>query len=129
MLFLISNHKSYLIISGKAFHIIYCTDSKRILNLFAGRLLYVNEYLKSFPCLTVALYVSVFALVHRLAFWTSSQLSSASMSNPPLFLAPPHKKGGLQRNPPILIRQSHSENSNQPVQSSISQFHQVKHLR
>lgn len=33
MLFLISNHKSYLIISGKAFHIIYCTDSKRILNL------------------------------------------------------------------------------------------------
>ena len=34
MLFLISNHKSYLIISGKAFYIIYCTDSKRILNLF-----------------------------------------------------------------------------------------------
>ena len=40
---------------------------------------------------------------------------SASKSNLPLLLAPPRKKGGLQRNPPILIRQSHSGNSNQPA--------------
>lgn len=39
------------------------------------------------------------------------------------------QKGGLQRNPPILIRQSQSASRNQPVQSSISQFHQVKHLQ
>ena len=57
-----------------------------------------------------------YALVRRLAFWTSSCLPSTSKSNPPLFLAPPRKKGGLQRNPPILIRQSHSANSNPPVQ-------------
>ncbi len=41
-------------------------------------------------------------------FWTSSCLPSDSKSNPPLLLAPPRKKGGLQRNPPILIRQSQS---------------------
>ena len=50
------------------------------------------------------------------SFWTSAHLPSTSKSNPPLFLAPPRKKGGLQRNPPILIRQSHSGNSNPPVQ-------------
>ena len=49
------------------------------------------------------------------SFWTSSHLPSASKSNPPLLLAPPRKKGGLQRNPPIAIRQSHSGNSNQPA--------------
>lgn len=63
------------------------------------------------------------------SFCTSSCLPSTSKSNPPLFLAPPRKKGGLQRNPPILIRQSQSASRNQPVQSSISQFHQVKHLQ
>ena len=63
------------------------------------------------------------------SFWTSAHLPSTSKSNPPLFLAPPRKKGGLQRNPPILIRQSQSASLNQPVQSSISQFHQVKHLQ
>ena len=63
------------------------------------------------------------------SFWTSAHLPSSSKSNPPLFLAPPRKKGGLQRNPPILIRQSQSASLNQPVQSSISQFHQVKHLQ
>ena len=41
-------------------------------------------------------------------FWTSSCLPSASKSNPPLFLAPPRKKGGLQRNPPISFRQFQS---------------------
>ena len=74
------------------------------------------------------------------SFWTSSRLSSALKSNspllfapfglprispplqspihrsfPPLLLAPPRKKGGLRSNPPILIRQSHSGNSNRPV--------------
>ena len=63
------------------------------------------------------------------SFCTSSCLPFTSKSNPPLFLAPPRKKGGLQRNPPILIRQSQSASLNQPVQSSISQFHQVKHLQ
>ena len=63
------------------------------------------------------------------SFWTFSCLPSTSKSNPPLFLAPPRKKGGLQRNPPILIRPSQSASLNQPVQSSISQFHQVKHLQ
>ena len=64
-------------------------------------------------------------------FWTSSCLPSILKSNLPLFLAPfglprispppqspihrscsPHhaKKGGLQRNPPILIHQSQSAN-------------------
>ena len=44
------------------------------------------------------------------SFWTSSHLLATSKSNPPLLLAPPRKKGGLQRNPPILIRQSQSAN-------------------
>ena len=39
------------------------------------------------------------------SFWTSSCLPSTSKSNPPLFLAPPRKKGGLQSNPPVAIRQ------------------------
>mgnify|MGYP006863398126 CR=1 FL=1 len=51
-----------------------------------------------------------YALVRRLAFWTFSCLPSTSKSNPPLFLAPPRKKGGLQS------AQSHSANSNPPVQ-------------
>jgi len=63
------------------------------------------------------------------SFWTSSCLPSTSKSIPQLFLTPPRKKGGLQSNPPILIRQSQSASRNQPVQSSISQFHQVKHLQ
>ena len=79
------------------------------------------------------------------SFWTSSCLLSTSKSNPPLFLTPfglpraspppqvpfrhapaPHhsKKADCK-----AIRQSQSANSNQPVQSSISQFHQVKHLQ
>ena len=83
------------------------------------------------------------ALSH--SFWTSSCLSSASKSNPPLFLTPfglpraspppqspfrhapaPHhaKKADCK-----AIRQSQSANSNQPIKSSISQFHQVKHLQ
>ena len=79
------------------------------------------------------------------SFWTSSCLPSASRSNPPLFLAPfglPHISPPLQS--PIrsssslhhakkadckAIRQSQSASLNQPVQSSISQFHQVKHLQ
>lgn len=72
------------------------------------------------------------ALVHRLAFWTSACLPSASKSNLPLLLAP----FGLPRiSPPLqspihryfsllhakkadckAIRQSHSANSNPPVQ-------------
>ena len=83
------------------------------------------------------------ALSH--SFWTSSCLSSASKSNPPLFLTPfglpraSHPLQGPIHHAPAphhakkadckAIRQSHSENSNQPAQSSISQFHQVKHLR
>ena len=63
------------------------------------------------------------------SFWTSACLPSASKSIPPRSRSPPRKKGGLQRNPPILIRQSQSASLNQPVQSSISQFHQVKHLQ
>ena len=39
------------------------------------------------------------------SFWTSSHLPATSKSNPQLFRSPPRKKGGLQRNPPILIRQ------------------------
>ena len=39
------------------------------------------------------------------SFWTFSCLPSTSKSNPPLFLAPPRKKGGLQSNPPVAIRQ------------------------
>ena len=46
------------------------------------------------------------ALSH--SFWTSACLPSASRSIPPRSRAPPRKKGGLQRNPPILIRQSQS---------------------
>ena len=42
------------------------------------------------------------------SFWTSSHLPSTSKSNSPLFLAPPRKKGGLQRNPPISFRQFQS---------------------
>ena len=83
------------------------------------------------------------ALSH--SFWTSSCLSSASKSNPPLFLTPfglppasPPPQGPFRHAPAPhhakkadckAIRQSQSANSNQPVQSSISQFHQVKHLQ
>lgn len=63
------------------------------------------------------------------SFWTFSCLPSASRSIPPRSRSPPRKKGGLQSNPPVSFRQFQSANSNQPVQSSISQFHQVKHLQ
>lgn len=65
-------------------------------------------------------YVWSSALVHRLAFWTSACLPSASTSNLPLFLAPPRKKGGLQSNPPVAIRQSQSTSPilHQPIPPS-----------
>ena len=79
------------------------------------------------------------------SFWTSSHLLSTSKSNPPLFLTPfglprasPPPQGPFRHAPAPhhskkadckAIRQSQSANSNQPVQSSISQFHQVKHLQ
>ena len=40
-----------------------------------------------------------------LSFWTSSCLPSASRSNPPRSRSPPRKKCGLQSNPPVAIRQ------------------------
>ena len=40
-----------------------------------------------------------------LSFWTSACLPSASRSNPPRSRSPPRKKGGLQSNPPVTIRQ------------------------
>ena len=43
------------------------------------------------------------ALSH--SFWTSACLPSASRSIPPRSRSPPHKKGGLQSNPPVAIRQ------------------------
>ena len=79
------------------------------------------------------------------SFWTSSHLLSTSKSNPPLFLTPfglprasPPPQGPFRHAPAPhhskkadckAIRQSQSANSNPPVQSSISQFHQVKHLQ
>ena len=39
------------------------------------------------------------------SFWTSSCLPSASRSIPPRSRSPPRKKGGLQSNPPVSIRQ------------------------
>lgn len=61
-------------------------------------------------------YVWSSALVHRLAFWTSACLPSASTSNLPLFLAPPRKKGGLQSNPPVQFHYFHA--SHQPIPPS-----------
>lgn len=60
------------------------------------------------------------ALVHRLAFWTSACLLSTSKSIPPRSRSPPRKKGGLQSNPPILIRQSQSTSPilHQPIPPS-----------
>ena len=54
------------------------------------------------------------------SFWTFSFLPSTSKSNPPLFLAPPRKKGGLQSNPPVAIRQSQSTSPilHQPIPPS-----------
>ena len=54
------------------------------------------------------------------SFWTSSHLPSTSKSNPQLFLAPPRKKGGLQSNPPVAIRQSQSASPilHQPIPPS-----------
>ena len=54
------------------------------------------------------------------SFWTSSHLPSTSKSNPQLFLAPPRKKGGLQSNPPVAIRQSQSTSPilHQPIPPS-----------
>lgn len=61
-----------------------------------------------------------YALVRRLAFWTFSCLPSTSKSIPQLFLAPPRKKGGLQSNPPVSIRQSQSTSPilHQPIPPS-----------
>lgn len=72
------------------------------------------------------------ALVHRLEFWTSTCLPSASKSIPQLFLAPfglprasPPPQGPFRHAPAPhhakkadckAIRQSHSANSNPPVQ-------------
>ena len=39
------------------------------------------------------------------SFWTSACLPSASKSIPPRSRSPPRKKGGLQSNPPVAIRQ------------------------
>ena len=39
------------------------------------------------------------------SFWTSSCLPSASRSIPPRSRSPPRKKGGLQSNPQVAIRQ------------------------
>lgn len=60
-------------------------------------------------------YVWSSALVHRLAFWTSSCLPSTSKSNPQLFLAPPRKKADCK-----AIRQSQSTNPilHQPIPPS-----------
>lgn len=41
-------------------------------------------------------------------FWTSVHHPATLKSNLPLLLAPPRKKGGLQRNPPISFRQFQS---------------------
>ena len=60
--------------------------------------------------LTSPLHFKVQSAALSRSFWTSSHLLATSKSNLPLFLAPPRKKGGLQRNPPILIRQSQSAN-------------------
>ena len=90
-------------------------------------------------------YLKVQSAALSRSFWTFSCLPSTSKSILPLLLAPfglPHISPPLQS--PIrssssllhakkadckAIRQSQSANSNQPVQSSISQFHQVKHLQ
>lgn len=60
------------------------------------------------------------ALVRRLAFWTFSCLPSASRSIPPRSRSPPRKKGGLQSNPPVAIRQSQSTSPilHQPIPPS-----------
>lgn len=60
-------------------------------------------------------YVWSSALVHRLAFWTSSCLPSTSKSNPQLFLAPPRKKADCK-----AIRQSQSTSPilHQPIPPS-----------
>ena len=57
-----------------------------------------------------------YALVRRLAFWTFSCLPSTSKSNPPLFLAPPRKKGGLQSNPPVQFHYFYA--NHQPIPPS-----------
>jgi len=56
------------------------------------------------------------ALVHRLAFWTSACLPSASRSIPPRSRSPPRKKGGLQSNPPVQFHYFHA--SHQPIPPS-----------
>ncbi len=53
-------------------------------------------------------------------FWTSTHLPSASTSIPPRFLAPPRKKGGLQSNPPVPIRQFQPATINPPVPTNQS---------
>ena len=108
-----------------------------------------SPILRSFSLLLDFLLPPLLLKVHSAAlsrsFWTFSCLPSTSKSILPLLLAPfglPHISPPLQS--PIrssssllhakkadckAIRQSQSANSNQPVQSSISQFHQVKHLQ
>lgn len=61
-------------------------------------------------------YVWSSALVHRLAFWTSACLPSASRSIPPRSRSQPRKKGGLQSNPPVQFHYFHA--SHQPIPPS-----------
>ena len=60
--------------------------------------------------LTSPLHFKVQSATLARSFWTSVHHPATLKSNLPLFLAPPRRKGGLQRNPPILIRQSQSAN-------------------
>ena len=53
-------------------------------------------------------YLKVHSSTLSHSFWTSACLPSASRSIPPRSRSPPRKKGGLQSNPPVAIRQSQS---------------------
>ena len=136
------------------FYIIFCTNVMSGLPLWCTDLRFglpraspppQGPFLRSFSLLldflVPPLRLKVQSAAPSRSFWTSSCLSSASRSNPPLFLAPfglppapPPLQGPIRRAPAPhhakkadckAIRQSNSTIS-MPV---ISQFHQVKHLQ
>ena len=65
-------------------------------------------------------YLKVHSSTLSHSFWTSACLPSASRSIPPRSRSPPRKKGGLQSNPPVAIRQSQSTSPilHQPIPPS-----------
>ena len=115
------------------FYIIFCTNVMSGLPLWCTDLCFglprASSPLQSPICHSCSLLLDFLLPLLRFkvqssdisrSFWTSSCLPSASRSIPPRSRSPPRKKGGLQSNPPVAIRQSQSTSPilHQPIPPS-----------